>query len=206
MFFLPSLLVPKEERIIRRAARAQHAFWQMVHTSDDQRRRLAMMDRHNVLTNELQGKAPLPPRPPDLSQPLDVAVRHELVAITPAVRRQLVASRQTRRLAVDCGPAQIHLSVTASARRQLRAIVQASQLSIREIALALGVADRTLERHCAGETMSRERRDWYGRLLRIDVEDREVHIVTRRVGMTRKPWGWDLTREEKRRLFAGERR
>lgn len=204
MFYLASLLLPKEERVIRRAARAQHAYWQMVHSSDDQRRRLAMMDRHNAITAELQGRQP-PARPPDLSEPLEAAVRHELVAITPAVRQQLIVSRQTRRLAVDCGPAQISLSVTASARRQLREIVQSSHLSIREIALALGVATRTLERHCAGETMSRERRDWYRRLIRVEVNGPEVHVVTRRPPPTRKPWGWNLSREEKRRLIAGER-
>lgn len=203
---LVSLLTNREERIIRRAARAERAYWQMLATSDDQRRRMAMMQRRMELDAELRGDTkPLPPA--DLSTSLEVAVNRELLALKPAVETQLILQRKARRLASSCGPTQLTLSATGEVRRKLRAMVHASQLSPREIASALGLADRTIERHMqVGHKMSRERRSWYDRLESIDVDGSMIHIVVRRVAPTRKRWGWDLTRDERAALLRGDGR
>jgi hypothetical protein len=200
---LASQLSDRELRTIRRAARAEHAYFAMLRGSDDQRRRIAMMQYRVDVDAELRGDVSTAPVS-DLSVPLEVAVERELVAMTPRVRMELVMRRQTRRLASDCGPVQLAVSANGSARRKLRMIRRQSQLCMREIAQALGIAERTLERHVGGEKINGERRQWYAQLESIDVEGDYYRILVRRCAPTRKRWGWLLTREEKRQLIAGQ--
>jgi hypothetical protein len=175
------MLTLKEQRIIRRAARAQRAFWQLLaETSTDPRRKLAMFDYRVAVDAELRGERRRPPAY-DLSTPLDEAVRLELDAIAPEIRTRLVLQRASKMLATSCGPTQLKLSYTAAARQQLRVVVRESTMTQRELAAAIGVSETTLFRHLRGETMSRERRDWYHRLERIVREGSLIHVIVRAI-------------------------
>ncbi len=104
-----------------------------------------------------------------------------------------------------CGPQPLRLSHTASARRKLKALVRAMPISNRELADVIGVEYKTLVNHLAGRTMSQGRRDWYHRVLRIEMHGAdEIHVVVR-YRPTRKRWGWKLSQEEKRMLHASDR-
>lgn len=189
-----AMLTPAEERIVTRAARAQHRYWQLVRSrgEDDSRRRQALMLRYIAVQNELQAAARGPQvleGPPDLSLTLEQAVRLELERIKPAVRFGVAARRDRRRLAVGCGPVQLARSHASSVRQHLRRIVFQSPLSIREAAAAIGFSSSTLERHLAGDAIGQTRREWYHRLEAIETDGPFARLIVR-VHQSRKRWGW----------------
>lgn len=194
------MLTPKEERTIRRAARAQRAYWKLFDArSDDARYRLALMDRRIAIDYELRGRAEpaLQVEPVDCWIPLDEATRREIKRRYPKIRAEVALERERRRLAVNCGRTQLELSFGARVRRKLRRVIWASGLSIREVALSLGVAASTLERHLAGEKPSRGRRDWYDRLESIGIIDGEhILISIRYTSPTRKKFGWRVPHDD----------
>lgn len=184
------MLTPSEQQIVRDAAHAQRAFWRLLScVSDDPRHKLELLDYRVRVDAELRGDRPPAPAA-DHSTPIDEAVRLELEALAPAVRTRLVLRRAAHKLAVSCAPARLTLSYTAAARQQLRAVVTesatTSALTQHELSRAIGVSETTLYRHLRGETMSRERRDWYHRLERIVREGSLIHVIVRAIAPTEK--------------------
>lgn len=192
------MLTEREDRIIRRAARAQQAYFQLITArSDDARYRLALMDRRVDVDRELRGQpAHLDAGPVDCWISLDEATHREIKIRYPKIRAEVALERERRRLAVNCGRTQLELSFGARVRRKLRRVIWRSNLSIREVAIALGLAPSTLERHLAGERPSCARRDWYDRVESIAVVDDRILISVRYTSPTFKRHGWRVPLEE----------
>jgi len=189
------VLTPNDERIVRRAAKAQRAYFKLFdERRDDARYRLALIDRRIAIDAELRGEShsiiPIG-EPVDTWIPLHVAVKREIARRYKLIETEVAMERERRRLAVDCGYTQLRLSFSARVRRRLREVIWTSGLSIREVAEALGVACSTLERHLAGERPSAARCAWYDRVVSIGVEQETfISILVRRGPSTRKKYGW----------------
>jgi hypothetical protein len=187
------VLTPSEERIVRRAARAERAYWKLFKArADDARHRMALIDRRISIDRELRGElAHQPPvEPVDTWVPLRVAVRREIARRYAGIESDVALERERRRLAVDCGYTQLSLSFTARVRRKLRRVIWSSGLAIREVAEAMGVAPSTLERHLAGERPCAARCAWYDRVESIGIEQNHILILLRAGPPARKPYGW----------------
>ncbi len=173
------MLASHAEHIIRRAAAAERAYWQLVAgASDDPRYKLALIDRRIAVDRELRGE-PKPQLAPlnFAAAPLELLVDRELEEIRPAVTARISFRRAAQRLARRCGPVQLELSYMARTRQKLRQLLEGSRLNIREFADAIGVDDSTIERHLNGERPNRLRAQWYNRIREVYVDAQGVHLV-----------------------------
>ncbi len=173
------MIDPHLEHIIRTAATSQRAFWDLVRSAaENPPFRLQLIDRRVTIDAELQGRRVSLP-PPNVFEPIAIAVDRELEALRPAMTIQVAQARALRRLS-GCGYVQLSLSTRAHMRRQLKRLITDSGLTVQQFAQAIGVDQSTLYDHLAGTKIPAARRAWYRAIAKIIVRRDTVTLVVRR--------------------------
>ena len=175
------MISPDAERIIRDAAIAQRAYSMLIaRAAENPRFRLELIDARVMADQEARGEPRQPPPPPDMMEPIAVAVDRELEAMRPDVEFRVATWRATRRLA-GCGYVQLSLSWVANMRRAVRRLFRETELTMAEFAEILGIDETTVADHLGDGKIPKSRQRWYQHVLHIAV-NRETVVITMRRG------------------------
>lgn len=173
--------IPAEaERIILDAATAQRAYAVLIrNAAENPRLRLAMIDARVMADQEARGESRVPPPPPNIMEPIAVAVDRELERMRPDAEWRVVQWRAMRRLG-GCGYVQLSLSYRAEMRRKLRRFIKDSGLTIAEFAELSGQDETTLHDHLGSGKIPKTRAAWYRRIVSLEVKKGAVIMTIRR--------------------------
>jgi hypothetical protein len=184
-------LSPKQERVIRRAARAERRYWNLVkRLDDDPAARRAVLESRVRINAELRGDRRTNQEPADLSEPLHVAVEREIGRQRPVIR-QLVASRRAKRRegVTGCGLVQLALSRSAALRRHLWSVIRGGGLLRWQLAEAIGVSEKTIDNAVNNpRELALPRRSWIARLESATLIDGYYCLVVRTGAPRHRRW------------------